>query len=41
MAITHFVPQFPFSLEKGLHLFEGRAFLGCEDLVPSRLCELD
>ena len=31
VAITHFVPQFPFSLEKRLHL-------GDEDLVPSRLC---
>ena len=38
MAITHFVPQFSFSLA----LVEGRAFQGHEDLaVPSRLCELD
>lgn len=40
-AVTHFVPQFPFSLEKRLYLVGGMALLGHEDHVPSRLCELD
>ena len=31
MAVTHFVPQFPFSLEKRLYLVGGMALLGHED----------